>query len=207
MTIYSQVPKTSLFLIELLLQSNRGDIIVTVISFLELLNMEQHLSMYTQDPSFPNTIWILVANSSEAKLYKSLSKDLCPTNLDHISLELVESLVHSKSREKDSELVSDHLGRYANKGLPRSAFAEPTDPHQHEIDQFAKQLADLLDRKRKENLLQALILICPARFYGQLNTHLSKQTTQLISHVLKKDYTKEPEGQLIHHLKDALSLK
>lgn len=164
-------------------------------------------SMNTQDPPSSNITWILVANSSEAKLYSSYSKDLCPTNLNHISLQLVESLAHPQSREKDSELLCDQLGRYSRKSLPSSTFAEQTDPHVHESDLFAQQLANLLDTKRKTNSLQTIILICPARFYGRLNKHLSKQTTQLIRHLLEKDYTKEPEAKLIHHLKDALSLK
>lgn len=165
--------------------------------------------MYTNQDTQPSshTTWILVANSSEAKLYRASDKDLFATNLDHISLELIETLTHPQSREKDSELTTDNLGRFAQKSSPTSTFSEATDPHEAEKEKFAKELAALLEDKRKAETLHKLILICPARFYGDLNKHLSKHTSKLIQHVLEKDYTKAPHAELIKHLKHALSLQ
>lgn len=158
--------------------------------------------------SHPNTTWILVANGSEAKLYTALNKDLCPTNLQHIALTFIESFTHPQSREKSSELLTDQLGRYTNQSSSNSnsSFSEQTDPHDYEKNKFAQQLALFLDEKRKTDHLHSLILVCPSRFYGDLNKHLSKHLTNLVANVIEKDYTKEPELKLIQHLKNALSL-
>jgi hypothetical protein len=51
------------------------------------------------------------------------------------------------------------------------------------------------------------MLICPAHFYGDLNKHMSKQTAQLIQHVIEKDYTKAPRQELSAHIKNTLSLR
>lgn len=154
-----------------------------------------------------NTTYILVANGSEAKLYSAPDKDLFPTNLNHISLTLMEEFNHPQSREKTSQLVTDGLGRYSGMGGPNSNFSDPTDPQEHEKDQFSRELAMMLDEKRKKELLHALILICPARFYGDLNRHLSSQVSKVIKQVIDKDYTKEPTSKLVDHLKNALALK
>jgi len=152
------------------------------------------------------TVCILVANSNDAKLYTALKKDLCATNLDHIELALLKSHTNPHGRMKNTDLISDSPGRYANKNAPKSAF-ESADAHEHEKEKFAKELVAILDEKHANLHFVSCILVCAPPFYGVLNKHLSKSLVSIISHVIEKDYTKVSQTELIAHLKNALALK
>ena len=143
--------------------------------------------------------WILVANGSEARLFRSTS---------HITdIELVDSFTHAESRMKGSELASDRPGHFmgdSGNGAAHGAFNEPVDPKEYEKERFAINLAKTLDSARATNQYNNLIVVAPAQFRGMLNKHLSKHCSQLVSKQLDKDYTSVRELDMSETLRGQL---
>lgn len=145
------------------------------------------------------TVWILIANASEARLFKYERG-----NQHH--LELIKAFSHPESREKILNLVSDEAGRYRKSSRsPKSAFEEPFSPKQVEAQRFAQSLASLLEQGRNKNLFKDLILIAPSHFQGLLNKCFNAHIRNKITTTLDKDYTKVKEHDLPKYLNGKLT--
>jgi protein required for attachment to host cells len=138
------------------------------------------------------TTWILIANSSEARLFQAQksTKDMT----------LVQEFKHPESREKAIDLVADGQGRYRNMAAPKSSFQDPSNPKQVEAERFAHQLAIILDDGRNQNLYGNLVIIAPSHFQGLLNKCVNIHVKDRISSTIDKDYTKLKEHELPAYL-------
>ncbi len=142
--------------------------------------------------------WILVANSSQAKLFES-------ENLRAKELKLVKELDHPESREKGTELTSDRPGHFQTDHKARSAY-EKSNPKQEEAEVFAVDLAKLLKDEFNKNKYEQLIVYAAPQFYGMLKNHLHFLPEEY-SHI-SKDYTKLNAVDLAEQLyKDFCELK
>lgn len=140
---------------------------------------------YTIDSS----TWILVANGSEAKLFKSahLGKDL----------ELLNEFDHPSSRDKTSDLISDKSGHFASNGTEaHGSFVEHNEPKTVEMEKFAQSLAQTLEQGRTTNKYTRLIVISPPGFHGMLRKHCNDHIKNLVVSHLEKDYTKMVANEL-----------
>lgn len=142
------------------------------------------------------TTWILVANGSEASIFSTTRKEISKIN----------TFTHPESREKGEALSSDRSGHFQSNptGIGSGAFTEPKDPKEFEIERFAQELAEHLDRGRTTNQYDALMVIAPPRFYGLLNQHMNSHVQQRLHKHLDKDYTKLTEQELIAQIKGQL---
>ena len=138
------------------------------------------------------TTWILVANASEARIF-TVNK-LKFLNGEE-KLKSVREFMHPSSRKKDTEIVSDKLGRYKE-----GSFVEPTDPKKHEAENFAREIVNTLEAARVANSYDELILVVPAQFRGMMNKHLHVPLEQSIIKIIEKDYTKDSDKDLEEHL-------
>lgn len=143
------------------------------------------------------TAWILVANGSEARLFERKGKEWS----------LLESFYHPDSRRKDTEITSDHLGHEETQGnrteintKAYGSFPETTDPHDYEIDRFARELAHHLDNHRARSDFDELVVVAPPRFHGRFNRHRSRELAACVAADIEKDYTKVPERELPERL-------
>lgn len=134
--------------------------------------------------------WILVANASEAYLYKS-------ANLYTGDLQFVEELKHPESREKGINLTSDRPGHYQTDHKTRSAY-EKSHPKEDEAESFARELAALLKTGHNNHDYEQLILVAAPHFYGLLNKYINF-TIDKCTHI-NKDYTKLTEKELLTKL-------
>jgi|688.fasta_scaffold03110_13 protein required for attachment to host cells len=135
--------------------------------------------------------WILVANSSCAKIYK------VEKNLNLVELEVLE---HPESRQKDADLVSSKPGRqFDSLGMGRHAYQQQTSPKLQEFETFARQLAELLDNAREKGLFGKLYLAANPSFLGILRPLLSISTEQLIAGEVDKDMTQLKAQQIREH--------
>lgn len=144
-----------------------------------------------------NTTWIVVADASTAKIYSAHKASLF--NGDGKKLALVSEHEHPESRMTDSELASDKQGRF---GL--ATFVESTDPHEHEEERFAIELAKKLEKSFGENHFHELVFIAPAQFMGKLNKHLSHSVSKLVNLTIEKNYTRYDENELVMRLQEYL---
>lgn len=144
------------------------------------------------------TTWILIANSSQARLFKS--------EKPYHQIELLMEFAHPESRLKVSNLVSDGYGRVLNRGrgTRASSYEEPTNPKQVEAIRFAQELAQELNLGRAKNQYHNLILVIPAQFRGLLNKYCSNNVINLVEHAIDKDYTKFKQHELVKLLNNKI---
>jgi protein required for attachment to host cells len=143
------------------------------------------------------TTWILVANSSLAKLFVRQDRKK--------ELQLSGEYNHPESRQKGKELASDRSGHAESKGNGHGAMVSTSAPKEYEAERFATELADVLDGGRLNNEYTRLILVAPPQFHGMLNKQISKHVQDLVFANIQKDYTSEQERGLLNHLDEHLS--
>jgi len=129
-----------------------------------------------------SSVWVVSANSSRATLYTAKSP-IAP-------LELQFQLNHPEARMKSSELVSDRAGRtFDSQGQGRHAMEQRVDPHEHERELFAREVAQQLESLRSRHAIDELVLVAAPAFLGELRAALSDPLKALISKEISKDYT------------------
>lgn len=137
--------------------------------------------------------WVLVADSSRAKLFAA-DKPLAP-------LHEIESFAHPESRAKTQDLTSDRPGR----SLDNKTFMDyDTEPKRQEAIVFARQLGDHLREGRNKGLYQKLYVVAPPQFLGILRDKLDSQTSELIAGELPKDLTQIKADEIRRHLPERL---
>lgn len=146
------------------------------------------------------TTWILIANSSEARLFKA--------EKSHHNMQLIKQFSHPESRDKIVNLVADVPGRYRKNGnAPKSTFEEASNPKKVEAERFAHELANELNKGRTNNLYTNIILIAPSHFQGLLNKYCNIHVHHLIQEAIDKDYTKVKQHQLDKFLDGKIRLR
>lgn len=146
------------------------------------------------------TVWIMIANASQAYCYSCEQKSL---HNGKLKLDLLETYEHPESRKKGSDLISDRPGHFQS-SVSHASYAGTSDPKETEADHFAREIAEILEKAHNKNEFEQLILVVPPHFQGLLNKHLSKNIEPLISHTIQKDYTKLPILDLQHQLQAQL---
>jgi len=145
------------------------------------------------------TTWILVANSSHARI-------LCNVGPKK-GLKLVKELEHPESREKRLDLVSDRPGQNSGgAGNGRGAFISQTDPSKHEAENFAAEVAKELEHGRVTQGYARLILVASNPFIGVLNNRLGGHVKAMVSDTIEKDYTRASDKDLSRHLEHCIYL-
>jgi protein required for attachment to host cells len=146
-------------------------------------------------------MWIVVASAAQARIYKAYRGRLLKADgHDQDCLQVWCSLEHEPSRRKVHELVTDKVGNYRGSG----AYVEATSAKEHEVEKFAKQVADVLEKARVEEHFNELIIVAAPHFSGLLYPKLARSLKQLVSERIEKDYTHLQKQPLIQALQQAL---
>ena len=115
-------------------------------------------------------IWIIVANSTHARLF----------TVDGATLKEHDALVHPECRMHEKDLVSDR---------PGVGIEMKTSPKKNEMILFARQIADLIEKARNDGKLDRLFLTASPELLGLLRGEFSPQTADLIAFQGDKDLT------------------
>jgi protein required for attachment to host cells len=112
-------------------------------------------------------MWIVVASASEARVFNTTGSKQ--------PLEELKDILHSESRNKVSELVSDQPGKQ-NGSDPSGAHSvnEKSDIKAHERDVFTRELCEMLVANHKRDRFRRLYLVAPSQVLGALHKHLQK---------------------------------
>lgn len=143
--------------------------------------------------------WILVAHRSGARILENRGPGK--------GLELVQNVEHPEGKLKNREINTDKHGRsFDRRGSGRHAYTTEQDPAGRLAEQFAKQLANLLDEGRMRHRYEQLILVAEPRFLGILRGALSGPTLALVRSTLDKDLGGAEIRDLPRHLEQAVRL-
>lgn len=142
-------------------------------------------------------IWVVVAESSRAKIFTMNSPDG--------ALSFKESLEHPEARQHEQNLVSDLPGRtFDSAGQGRHAKEEEVGPKKEEALRFAKQIAEYVEAARTRNEIERLVLVAPPQFLGFLRNYLSTPSAGLVSQEIHKDLVKHDDMDIRRHLPERL---
>lgn len=141
--------------------------------------------------------WILVADSTRARIFT--------TDSPSSPLEEIEDFSHAEGRLHDREITSDLPGRIKSVGGGGHAFEQPTDPKQHEADNFAHRVTQYLEEAHNTNRFEQLIIVAAPSFLGLLRNHLPEQIKKLVRFELDKDITMLSLADIRQHLPEYLA--
>ena len=142
-------------------------------------------------------IWILVADSSRARIFETESVKS--------PLKETDDLTHPEARQHEQTLTSDLPGKQAaSSSGSHHAVADETDPKQHEAANFAREISQYLDDSRKKNRFSHLVILAAPSFLGLLRDHFTEDTLKLISYELDKNLVKHSTDEIRQHLPDRL---
>jgi protein required for attachment to host cells len=143
--------------------------------------------------AFMDTVWIVVAESSRAKIYV--------TDLSAKKLRELEGFVHSDSRRHAHDITSDLPGRKKGGGDgSHHALEAETGIKEGEAVLFAQQIDNYLLAGRNENQFDQLVLIAAPAFLGLLRRHMDTQVAKLVVHELPKNLVKSDVAEIRKHL-------
>jgi protein required for attachment to host cells len=108
--------------------------------------------------------------------------------------------------QKGQDLVTDKPGRRFHPGQAgeRRSTMEPPDPVEHNVNVFAKQVADALDKDRAANRFDRLVLVSEPSFLGKLRDGLSAPTRRMVEGSVDKDLASADTGQIRRALEDVI---
>jgi protein required for attachment to host cells len=137
--------------------------------------------------------WVLVAESSRAKLY-TVTGRLAPFTE-------VDAMVHPESRMHEGDLVSDSSGSDGGSfGQGRHVFDNRSSAKETESIEFARTLASRLDKGRNEGDFDRLVLVAPPEFLGHLRSNLSKEVMSKVARQVDKNLVQRPAEVLRDYL-------
>ena len=137
--------------------------------------------------------WILVAESSRAKLYE----------LEEHSVPLVEveDIINPLGRMHEGDLISDSPGSDGGSvGQGRRVLDNETSARDHEDRNFAKLLADRVEVSHRDGSFRKLVLIAPPAFLGLLREELSKNVMGAVTRQVDKNLVQHAESEIRAHL-------
>lgn len=128
--------------------------------------------------------WILVADSSRARLFETPGGD---------DWRLIGEYEHVQSRERGQDLMPNRGPRiqHTGEGEYRNAL-EPGSLHEHEARRFAMELNDILRKGALSNDYEDLIIVAAPKFLGHLRGNFDKQVVAKVRQEIAKDLSRHP---------------
>ena len=125
-------------------------------------------------------LWVLVANSAEARIYTGKHP--------RSSLTLLETLQHDASRAPARELISDAPGRVHDRfGPGRHSVESGQRAKTWEAERFAREIADRLSRAYQAGVFARLVVIAAPAFLWQLRRVMDKSVAAAVTAEVNKD--------------------
>jgi protein required for attachment to host cells len=145
--------------------------------------------------------WILIADAQHARCFERHS----PSTLTELT-----GFVYPHPKLTDVDQGGDLTGA-AGKGHGRTGHAgtqfEPhTEAHAKERKDFARHMAEYINRGVAEQQCNSLVLIASSPMLGELKTHLSSAATQVLHRCIARDLTHYQGAELQERVKHALQL-
>lgn len=145
-----------------------------------------------------SNVWILVADGAKANVisYNTAHKSLDPV--------VCGELTHTN--EPSRELVTTERGRvFHSAASGRSAMERPTDPHEHEKQVFASNMAQMLAKRSGQ--FDKLVLVAAPKTLGDLRHCLPGRVKAKVVREIDKDLAGKDNRQLEAHLRKLIDFR
>jgi len=137
--------------------------------------------------------WVVVAESSRARIF-ALRGLQTP-------LEELEDLVNPAARAPEHDLISDRPGRTMDStGRRRHAKEPQVSPKEQVVLNFAREVAEHIERGRTHGAFENLFIAAAPEFLGLLRKSLTEATRQKIKKEIHKNIVREDEKTIREYL-------
>lgn len=137
--------------------------------------------------------WVLIADGARARILESEGR------LDQ--LQKVPGCEFEVEDPPDREIGSDSPGRtFDSVGGGRHRIEPKTSPHRHIKAEFARHLAQFLEKKQGQRAFDRLLIAAPPKMLGDLREKLSKQVVACVEAEIPKDLTGIPDREIPGHI-------
>ncbi|MCC5873485.1 MAG: host attachment protein [Gammaproteobacteria bacterium] len=126
-------------------------------------------------------IWVLVADGSRGRLFRAEGA--------RGGLIEIDTWLHPESRLREQDLVTDAPGHDRGRGGGAHGVNENHSARDHELEAFAREIAQRLQAALNEDAFGRLVLCAPPRFLGLLRDALPAAVRQRVRHEIGKDLT------------------
>lgn len=141
---------------------------------------------------------VLVADGGRARIFRLVKR------ARSAALTEVADLIRPTARLAARQLTSDATGRVfarsrsgaGPRAAARAGAGSDADPHQTEIERFARRVCRLLDDERRDAALEEVVIIAEPHFLGQLRAHLSAPTRRLVTREVPRNLTRETAARI-----------
>ena len=135
--------------------------------------------------------WVVIADSSSCRIYEYLYHPE--------KIHLIKELLHPENQLKDADYMSDRQGSFRSNGGGggHGTFLPSSDTKKTKIEQFSKEIANLLEQDRKNNNFEHLILISPPHMNGLLHQNFSKHVLKKLDLSIDKSVVHYPKKKLL----------
>lgn len=141
--------------------------------------------------------WILVAHRSGAKIFESSGP--------RSELKLSRKIDHPEGRLQNREIDADRPGQTDSRvGYGRHPKVPEQRAADHLAEEWAKELAQIADRGRKDHAFERLVLVAEPSFLGRLRAALPAHTANLVAATLDKNLIEEGAASIRRHLEDRI---
>jgi len=146
------------------------------------------------------TIWILVANQAEARIYSS---DRLPGKL-----KLVDVLANEEGTAHARDLVSDAPGRgFDSMGSGRHAMEPNTGVKDEQRKRFVKEMVERLQKAHLNGGFDELVLLAAPAVLGVIRKTLTPNLEKIVIKAVSKDLIGQSVDKLQSQLTRAFALR
>lgn len=141
------------------------------------------------------TTWILTANRSGASLFES--------DWPVKSMRRIQDIAHPQGHMQNREINTEKPGRsFDSAWQGRHSLSPKQEPTEDIAQQFALNLAELLNKGRLTHAYDQLIIMAGPKFLGILRIALDKNTASLVVQTVNKELLDIKGEDLAEHLKE-----
>lgn len=141
--------------------------------------------------------WVVVADSASARIF-SMAKPRSP-------LDEIETLDNPEGRLPAQEINADRPGRsFASAGKMRHAMEREVDPKKQAVINFARRVAERLERAKSQGDLERVILVAAPEFLGLLREHMSAEIKRIVENEFPLNLAGMAAKEIRTHLPDKL---
>jgi protein required for attachment to host cells len=143
-----------------------------------------------------NTVWVVVAGSSEAKIYAAASPGQALKEVAHFE--------HADSRKHARDITSDLPGRNVGSDGSHHAMEAETDIKQEQAIEFSREIDNYLQAGLNTHQFSKLIIVAAPAFLGHLRAHLDTQVAKSVVYELGKNLVHCDAAEIRAHLPEHL---
>ena len=142
---------------------------------------------------------ILVADGAHARVYLNEGPGK--------GLEELEKFNQTNNVRESGEIASDAPGRsFDSGGQGRHAMEPPTDPKEHEKNEFHREIAEKIDHAFKIQKFDRLVVVAPPQTLGNLRSEFDKTAAVKIYAEINKNLISASDEELLDNLGDVLAV-